>query len=326
MDVIYDRGVYIPGIDLWMDSTVKRKSSVISHAHSDHVANHHVPILTESTLRLLQVTPRRWDPIILEFGEQFKGYEYTLSFYPAGHCLGSAQTLVESHKTGEKILYSGDIKLEPSPISEPIEVVQSDTLILEATYGRPEYKFPPEEKVVEFLFQTLDTFIKRGNVPVILSYKIGKAQEVIAYLIKKGFSVVVDETIHVLCKVHSEMGVKFPGSIRKYDGQVGEREVLVFPPSNSSKKKLSNLRGVKFIRLSGWSIDPYIRRGFSAHVSLPLSDHPDFDGLLQYVEMVSAKRIFTVNGFPDLAENLRGKGYDAVHLSGKVDYKQLDLL
>ena len=36
MDVIFDRGVYLPELDFWMDSRRKQEVSLISHGHSDH--------------------------------------------------------------------------------------------------------------------------------------------------------------------------------------------------------------------------------------------------------------------------------------------------
>ena len=55
------------------------------------------------------------DPIVLPYGETLDTPTYSITLYPAGHCLGSAQTLVVSKATGERLLYTGDIKTRPSP-------------------------------------------------------------------------------------------------------------------------------------------------------------------------------------------------------------------
>ena len=55
----------------------------------------------------------------------------------------------------------------------------------------------------------------------------------------------------------------------------------------------------------------------SADASLPYSDHPDFNELVEYVQKVAPKLVYTVNGFPELAMKLRDLGYPAVHLNGR---------
>ena len=115
MDVIFDRGVYLPELDLWLDSLRKKEFGLISHAHSDHTARHNQPVLTPNTRLLLADYLKRSNPITLEYGELLDRGDYTLALYPAGHCLGSAQALVTSKATGERLLYTGDFKARSSP-------------------------------------------------------------------------------------------------------------------------------------------------------------------------------------------------------------------
>ena len=56
------------------------------------------------------------------------------------------------------------------------------------------------------------------------------------------------------------------------------------------------------------------RYRFGVHAAFPLSDHADFADLLRYVQECGAQEVFTVNGFPHLAEHLRDRGIDARHL------------
>ena len=39
--------------------------------------------------------------------------------------------------------------------------------------------------------------------------------------------------------------------------------------------------------------------------------------LVEYVQAVAPKQVYTVNGFPELATRLRELGYPAVHLAGR---------
>ena len=71
MDVIFDRGVYLPELDLWLDSLRKKEFGLISHAHSDHTARHLQPVLTPNTRLLLADYLKRSSPITLEYGSRW---------------------------------------------------------------------------------------------------------------------------------------------------------------------------------------------------------------------------------------------------------------
>ena len=56
--------------------------------------------------------------------------------------------LVTDRRNGERLLYTGDLRIQPSPINEPAEAIPCDTLVIESTYGRPDYVFPPQEEAI----------------------------------------------------------------------------------------------------------------------------------------------------------------------------------
>ena len=317
MEVVFDRGVYLPELDLWLDSTRKRESSVISHAHSDHTARHLRPVVTPNTLLLLRDYLKNADPIVLPYGEALDTPAHTITLYPAGHCLGSAQTLVVSKATGERLLYTGDIKTRPSPTNEPLQAVECDTLVIESTYGYPDYVFPPQEQTLATASRTLRAWLSRGERPVALGWRLGKAQELLHHLLADGFEVVAEPGIFQAVEAYREAGVEFPGRVSAFDGHWPDGAVALFPPGRG----VASLRGYRNLRtmeMTGWAVSdshrPWRR---PADASLPFSDHADFDDLLAYVETVKPQRVYTVYGFPDLAAKLRAMGYPAVHLDGK---------
>ena len=317
MEVVYDRGLYLPELDLWLDSTRKRQSSVISHAHSDHTARHKRPVVTPNTLLLLRDYLKKADPIALPYGEPLHTPHYTVTLHPAGHCLGSAQTLVVSLSTGHRLLYTGDIKTRSSPTNEPAEVVRADTLIIESTYGRPEYVFPGQEQTLATSSRTLRTWLSRGERPVALGWRLGKAQEMLHHLLSDGFEVVAEEGIYQAVEAYQEAGIEFPGSVSLYDGHWPDGTVALFPPGKSVQA-LRGFRNQRTMELTGWAVSKtrhHWRR--PADASLPFSDHADYNDLLDYVKAVQPGRVYTVHGFPELAAKLRALGYPAVHLDGK---------
>ena len=317
MEVVYDRGVYVPELDLWLDSRRKQDFSVISHAHSDHTGRHRRPVVTPNTLLLLRDYLKGAEPIALPYGETLDTPACRLALHPAGHCLGSAQTLVTAKATGERLLYTGDIKTRPSPTNEPLQPVACDTLVIESTYGHPDYVFPSEEQTLATASRTLRVWLSRGERPVALGWRLGKAQELLHHLLTDGFDVVAEPGICQAAEAYREGGVSFPGQVSAFNGHWPEGAVALFPPGRSIQS-LSGYRPLRTMELTGWAASPNAPRRYRpADASLPYSDHADYNDLLAYVEQVKPQRVYTVNGYPNLAAQLRTMGYPAVHLDGK---------
>ena len=322
MEVGFNRGVYIPELDLWLDSLRRREFGLISHAHSDHTARHSRPLLTPNTALLLSQYLEKSDPIRLEYHEPFETSQYTVTFYPAGHCLGSAQALIQSKASGIRLLYTGDFKVRSSPTNEPLEPVPCDILVMEATYGRPEYTFPAQEQVMDSAYRVLRTWLSQGHKPVVQSWRLGKSQELLHLLLGEGFDVALEEGVYGVARTYEAGGVAFPGRLRSFDGSWPEGQVLICPPGRRNEKGLNGVRGLRFMELTGWAaaadtVDGGGRWGRRGDASLPYSDHADFNELVQYVVKVQPRQVYTVNGFPQLAAHLRQLGYPAVHLDRK---------
>ena len=316
MEVDFHRGVYLPELDLWLDSRRRREFGLISHAHSDHTARHTRPVLTRNTGLLLSEYLKGSDPILLDYHEPLETDLYIITLYPAGHCLGSAQVMVESKSTGERLLYTGDFKSRPSPTNEPLEPVPCDILVMEATYGQPKYTFPDEEQVLDTAYQVLRSWIGKGEKSVLYAWRLGKAQELLHLLLGQGFDVAVEESVYQAARIYEEGGVSFPGELRPFDGHWPEGQVLICPPGKSGQAGLNGIRGLRIMQLTGWAADIQNRWSRRGDASLPYSDHADFKELVDYVTQVHPKRVYTVIGFPELAAHLRRLGYPAVHLDG----------
>lgn len=327
-NIVFQRGVHLPDLGLWLDARSKRSSALISHAHTDHVGRHEHPIATRATSRLLH-------PVLngrgrtLEFGEVVEAPGYRLSLHPSAHCLGAAQVLVEVKATGERVLYTGDLKLRPNATAHATQVVPCDTLVLDATYGAPRYRFPDDAETLARLRALVTSWLEQGYTPVVMAYRVGKAQEALHHLLAWGFPVAVHPAVYEMARAYEELEVVFPGRYRLLDGQAGDGEVVLCPPQRRDSQALAGLRRVRSVFLTGWAVDgqPWWS---GAHTTLPLSDHCDYDDLLAYVRQSGARRVLTVFGGQELAAHLRRQGYDAHHLpdlgNGATLAQQLQLL
>ncbi len=150
IEVRYERGVYLPQQDFWLDPWDAKPFAFVSHAHSDHIAPHEEIIVSKSTAHLMQVRlPGSRVEHSLPFGERRSIRRIDVMLIPAGHIFGSAQCLVFAGE--QTLLYTGDFKLRPGRSAEQAEFRHADTLVMETTFGVPRYRFPPAKEVIVFI-------------------------------------------------------------------------------------------------------------------------------------------------------------------------------
>lgn len=169
-----------------IDPTRPVDKALITHGHSDHArAGHGAVLATQETLNIMR----------LRYGENFAGSTQavrygetldidgvTVSFFPAGHVLGSAQIAVET--SGLRIVASGDYKDVADPTCAPFEVAPCDVFITEATFGLPVFRHHHPADEIDKLMRSVKLFPERAHL--VGAYSLGKAQRVIAMLRRAG--------------------------------------------------------------------------------------------------------------------------------------------
>jgi Cft2 family RNA processing exonuclease len=312
--VEYRDGLYLPDLDLWLDADGPRDHCVISHGHSDHIAEHRAIIATPETARIFQHRRGLAEMETIPYGERRDYGRFGLTFFPAGHCLGSAQVLVEAD--GERLVYTGDIKLRPNVAAEDAVIVPCDTLVMESTFGDPLYRFPPDVVTNERLYAAVDRALSDDRVPVVLAYALGKGQEALELLLRRGYRVTLHGSVWNVAEIYRELGVEFSGPYEKYDREHLRGRVLITPPGCRKQPMITNIERRYVIMLTGWALHksaPYMYRGVD--LVLPLSDHADFDELVHLARASGAERIITMHGEPKFAALLRDLGLNAEHLA-----------
>ncbi|PYJ88934.1 MAG: DNA ligase, partial [Verrucomicrobia bacterium] len=314
IEVRYERGVYLPGEDIWLDPWDAKPLAFVSHAHSDHIAPHDEIIVSERTARLMQARlPGERHEHVLNFGEptSIRGLDVTL--IPAGHIFGSAQFFLET-KHGS-LLYTGDFKLRPGRSAEPAEWRHAQTLIMETTFGLPRYRFPPTEQIVGQIVAFCRDTLETGAVPVLLGYSLGKAQEILCALSDAGLKPMLHGTVHRMTRIYEQFGQSFCEYERYSANQVAGR-VLICPPSVVRSPMLEKIKDKRVAMISGWAVDPGAIYRYQVDAAFPLSDHADYTDLIRYVELVKPERVLTLHGFAaEFARDLRERGIEAWALS-----------
>jgi Cft2 family RNA processing exonuclease len=330
LELEYDQGgVHLPRLGLWLDPQRAKAGAVfVSHAHSDHIARHPAVILTEPTAWLMRhrLGGKRAEHL-LRFGQpcEFAAQPgarsaFRLTLLPAGHILGSAMAFIEV--VGQSLLYTGDFKLRPNLCAEPCAPRHADVLVMETTFGRPHYRFPPEADVWRDLIAFCRSALAEGATPVLFAYSLGKTQELLCGLREAGLPILLHKDAAKLTRVYERFGITFP-PYTVFDGAPAPGSVLIVPPQGSRSVLLQQLGRTRTAVITGWAMDSGCRFRSGTDAAFALSDHADFPSLIEFVKRVAPKKVFTLHGFAaEFARSLRELGYDAQSLS---EQEQLDL-
>ena len=314
IEVRYERGVYLPQQDLWLDPWDAKRFAFISHAHSDHIAPHEEIIISERTSRLLESRlPGRRTEHVLPFGEQRSVRGLDIMLLPAGHIFGSAQFFLAVGD--ETLLYTGDLKLRPGKSAEQAQWRHAGTLIMETTFGLPRYRFPPTQQVIDQIVCFCRETIQAGDVPVLLGYSLGKAQEILCSLDGAGLTPMLHGAVYQMTWIYEQFGQSFCKYVR-YNPNDAAGKVLICPPSANGSRMLERIKRKRVALISGWAVDPNAVYRYRVDAAFPLSDHADYDDLHRYVGLVQPRRVLTLHGFAAaFAADLRERGIDAWALS-----------
>jgi len=238
---------------------------------------------------------------------------FRLSLHPAGHVLGSAMARLEVD--GDSLLYTGDFKLREGLSSERCEPVHARTLVMETTYGRPRYIFPPTEEVLASVLQFCWTSLDAGITPVLVAYSLGKAQEILASLLKANLPIQLHASSAKLTEIYADLGYQFP-RWTLLNPETARGHVIITPTVRPLLSAQPGIGPLRIASLSGWALD---RRWPTTDENQPrfaLSDHADFPDLVKFVKEVRPQRVFTLHGFAaDFARHLRRQGMEAYALS-----------
>ncbi|HWY40620.1 MAG TPA: ATP-dependent DNA ligase [Chthoniobacterales bacterium] len=314
IEVRYERGVYLPAPDLWLDAWEPKRFAFVSHAHSDHIAPHQEIVLSERTARLMRArVPGTRIEHVLSFGEQRRVHDVDLTLLPAGHIFGSAQLFLSNK--AETLLYTGDFKLRRGKSAEPAEWRSADTLIMETTFGLPRYQFPPTEKVIDQIVAFCRDAIADNAVPVLLGYSLGKAQEILCSLDGASLTPMLHGSVFQMTRIYEQFGQSFCKYVR-YNKNDVDGKVLICPPSASHSPMVEKIPRRRVAMISGWAVEPNAIYRYQVDAAFPLSDHADYNDLIRYVDLVKPKRVLTLHGFAaEFARDLRERGIEAWALS-----------
>ncbi len=287
----------------------------VSHAHMDHMRG------TDSTGNILAsketafLAEKRGKRLNLaqEMPDDF-------SLIDSGHILGSCGIQI-----GREIFYTGDFAIRPRAFLNGCRAVDCTTLIIESTFGRTDYSFPPLSETLKKVNELISQVFSRGIPIVLLGYSLGKAQ-VLSYLFSSWDPIYVEKSILDMNRAHIELGVDIRIDMKSYssakeEGLLQKKPwILIAPMCSGRSRFLASLKkkyGAITVAFSGWSVDPRYKYMMNVDHAFPLSDHCDFEELMEMVKRCNPNKVYTVHGFAEeFASHLNSIGFDAQPLKG----------
>ena len=308
-----DKGIYCEQAKVYLDPWKPVDHAIISHGHADHsrwghkkYITHHsnVPIIRHR-LGEIVVTGKEWNETFTINGVKF-------SLHPAGHIIGSSQIRVEYK--GEVWVFTGDYKMEDDGVAVPYESVKCHSFITECTFGLPAFKWIPQEQVMTDVNNWWQQNREDGRTSVLFGYSLGKAQRLLKYLDPSIGKIYTHGAIENMTEVLRPQ-LSMPETIRITRDTKKEElkgSMVLAPPSAHGTPWIRKMVPYVTASASGWMTFRGARRRRAIDKGFVLSDHCDWQGLLQALEGTGCEKVICTHGYTEIfSRYLREKGYDA---------------
>lgn len=295
--------LYIEPIDAFIDPRFPVDRALITHAHGDHARGGHGSVLaTPDTIGIMKLRygedcAKSWQEA--PYGKPIKIGDVTVTFFPAGHTLGSAQILLETAQ--QRIVVSGDYKRFPDPHIAAFEPVKCDIFVTEATFGLPIFQHPDPMDEIQKLLKSTRDFPEQSHL--VAAYSLGKAQRVIGLLRAAGYHepIYMHGSLEKMCAYYQSVGINL-GDLRKATGlPKGELagKLAIAPPSVLKEPWARRLTNPILAMASGWMTVKGRIRQRGIELPLVISDHADWNELLATIRDTQAGEIWVTHGRED---------------------------
>jgi putative mRNA 3-end processing factor len=323
------KGLYCRPGRFHIDPYGGAERAIITHGHSDHARPGHDHVLaTTETLAVMKARlgePAKRGTQAVAYGERLGIGDVTVTLFPAGHVLGSAQVLIEWK--GVRAVISGDYKRSADPTCAPFELLSCDLFVTEATFALPVFQHGDAREEVAKLVKSREQFPERAHVVGV--YGLGKCQRVIAVLREQGYErpLYLHGALAECCALYEFFGVKL-GELRPATGAPREElmgAIVLAPPTAIADRWSRRLPDPVTAFASGWMRIRARARQQGVELPLVISDHADWRELTATIEETGAGEIWVTHGREDaLLHHIQttGRKGRALALIGREDEDQ----
>lgn len=319
----FPEGIYVKPADAWVDPSQPKARALVTHGHADHARGGHGQVwATPETLGIMGIRCGPQNGVPMAYGEVATLGGVEISFVPAGHCLGSAQIVMEHG--GERVVVSGDYKRHPDPSCPPFQPVPCDVFVTEATFGLPVFRHPDTGAEMDRLLERLH--VNPERCVLVGAYALGKAQRVITELRARGHHdpIYIHGAVERLCTLYEQFGVPL-GELRLATGMKKDElrgRIVIAPPSALNDRWSRRLPDPITAMASGWMRVRQRARMKNVELPLIISDHADWDELTATLAELAPREVWVTHGREEALIHwcaMRQMKARALHLVGYED-------
>ena len=312
-----DKGLFCPQGNFYIDPWQPVEKAVITHAHSDHARSGSKYYLCHHfTKPLLQLRLGENIYESIDWKETVNMNGVSVSQYPAGHIIGSAQVRVEYK--GEVWVVSGDYKTEDDGIATAFEPVKCNCFITESTFGLPIYKWKTQHSIFIDMKKWIAANNAAGKTSVFIAYSLGKAQRILPALAETGLPIFVHGAVFNVHQALTNSGWNLPLVNRvtvETPKESMQGNIIIAPSGAEGSPWMKRFQPYSVGICSGWMQVRGNARRKNADAGFALSDHADWDGLLSAVKATSASKVYATHGFQSaFSRYLNEQGIEAAEV------------
>jgi len=279
----------------------------VSHAHMDHLPSKNGGTIL-SSIETNEIAELRG----FKMENHVKSLE-NFSLIDSGHILGAKGLLFDD------IFYTGDICTRDRGFLLGAKIPKCKTLITECTFGLSEFIFPKIDEIKKQVNELVSELYGKGIPVILMGYQLGKAQT-ITQLFGHWGPLYLHDSVKEMNTLHQKFGISLPNGIShseaEKNGLLEKKPWMMVAPMMSSKNKfvqeMKSKYGAVTIGFSGWAQSKKFSFGRRTDYSIPMSDHCDFNELVDMVIKSGAEKVYTIHGFVnEFAEHLRKIGINS---------------
>jgi len=279
----------------------------VSHAHIDHLPSKYGGTILSSieTNKIANLRGFKMENHV----DSLDGF----SLIDSGHIFGAKGLLFDD------IFYTGDICTRKRGFLQGAKIPKCKTLITECTFGLPEFVFPAIDEIQKHVNELISGLYGKGIPVILMGYQLGKAQT-ITQLFGHWDPLYFHDSVKEMNSLHQKLGIPLKDGIghseAEKNGLLDKKPWVMVAPMMSSKNKfiqeMKSKYGAVTIGFTGWAQSSRFSFGRRADYSITMSDHCDFNELVNMVVQSGAEQVYTIHGFVDeFAEHLKKIGITA---------------
>ena len=292
-------GLYCKLADLWIDPNKPVKRALLTHAHMDHFTFGCEEYIStyETAFILKERTGKEINIRTYDYGEEFKINGTNISFHPSGHILGSSQ--IKITLADEKWLITGDFKRQTDETCKKYETIKTDFIISESTFGLPIFKWDDPQDTAKEITKWVSLSPKKTSV--LFCYSLGKAQRLLNEINKTNHKhkIYTHSSINKMTNCYKKLGIDIIDTI-KFDQKKNTEDLrgslLLLPPALNKNSLLKEFKDIQTGFASGWMSIRALRKRSGYDKGFSISDHADWEDILNTVKESEAKNVFFHHG------------------------------